>query len=283
VSNSLAETQKRLWRLIAWPEGIRLALLEEARRESGIAPLDKLVTSDERLGAEDRLDVYANAYFYRIHDVLADDYPTLAQALGETGFHDLVTSYLAVHPSEHPSLRWIGERLPGFLASHPASESTRTSCPFGADLAAYEWAFQMVFDAADTPTMRREDLASLPAERWDALEVRLRPSVRTLDLAWPVHELRSAAGTEGIERTEGNLPEIKSRASSLCVWRHNERVSHRTLDESEARALQQACRGVAFGALCEEISREAAEGEAPARAAAWLARWIDDELILATG
>ena len=268
---SLEEAQRRLWRLIAWPEGVRQAL----REEDGAARLEHLVTSDEQLAAEDRLDVYANAYFYRIHDVLAEDYPALAKALGETAFHDLVTSYLAIHPSNHPSLRWIGARLPGFLADHLAGTSFRASHPFAPDLAAYEWAFETVFDAQDTQPMGRKDLAELPAEHWDGMLVRLRPSVRLLTLAWPVQELRVAA------RAEAALPKIERRISRLCVWRLGERVSTRALGDAEACALEQLAPGIAFGALCEAIAQEAPEDEAPARAAAWLGRWNDDELILA--
>ncbi len=273
VSNgSLAETQRRLWRLITWPEGVAQALREE---EEGVVPLEHLVTSDERLAALDRLDVYANAYFYRIHDVLAEDYTTLAQALGETAFHDLVTSYLTVHPSKHPSLRWIGAQLPGFLARHPAALSFRASCPFAPDLAAFEWACETVFDAADTPPMCREDLETLPAEQWDSHPIRLRPSVRILELGWPVHDLRIA------ERAREPLPAIQGRMTRLCVWRRDERVSHRALDGAEARALERATSGTAFGSLCEAIARETGEDEAPARAAGWLGRWIEDKLILA--
>ena len=74
----LADTQKRLRRLITWPEGVAEALRVEP---SGRAPLTTVVRSDERLGAKERLDVYANAYFYRIHDVLAEDFEKLFEGL----------------------------------------------------------------------------------------------------------------------------------------------------------------------------------------------------------
>ena len=269
---SLAEIQQRLWRLIAWPEGVRAGLRQESPQ---VPPLETLIKSDERLAAEDRLDVYANAYFYRIHDVLAQDFPTLASALGETDFHDLVTSYLAVHPSESPSLRWIGERLPGFLAGHDSTASLRSACPFAADLAAYEWATEAVFDAADSEAAQREDLAAVPAEDWDALRIQLRPSVRLLHLDWPVQRLRKA------QRDELEIPDVDPEPTALCLWRHDERVVHREIDGLEGQALHLAKRGSDFGALCAAVAEEVGEDKAPSLAATWLARWIEDGLIRA--
>jgi hypothetical protein len=267
----LADTQKRLWRLIAWPEGVRAGLHEEA---AGVTPLASLITSDERLSAEDRLDVYANAYFYRIHDVLAETFPTLAHLLGEDAFHDLITSYLAVCPSRHPSLRFIGSRLSGFLADHEATASFRERFPWGADLAAFEASTEDVFDAADSEAASREQLASIPAEDWDALVVRLRPSVRLLQVSWPVHSARHAL------RSEEPTPSLSFAPVFLCLWRRDEQVVHRELGDAEARALEHAAAGIRFGLLCEEIAQGCGEESAPARAAAWLGTWIDDGLLL---
>ena len=269
---SLGEIQRRLWRLIAWPEGIHAALREES---ADAPPLKTLIKSDEQLAAEDRLDVYANAYFYRIHDVLAEDFPTLASALGEEDFHDLVTSYLAVHPSESPSLRWIGERLPGFLADHDAATSIRAGCPFAADLATYEWATHAVFDASNSKAARREDLAAVPPEGWDTLTIHLNPSVRLLHLDWPAQRLRTA------RLQELELPDLDPKSTDLCLWRHDERVVHRELDPHESRALGLANTGTDFGSLCVAVAEDVGEDEGPALTAGWLTRWVDDGLIRA--
>lgn len=269
---SLAEIQQRLWRLITWPEGVQAALQHEA---SDAAPLDTLVESDERLAAVDRLDVYANAYFYRIHDVLVEDFPTLAQVLGDETFHDLVTSYLAVHPPERPSLRWIGEHLANFLAEHAAASSFREAFPLVADLAAYEWATESVFDAADSEAATREDLAAVPSNAWNALPIQLRPSVRVLRLGGPVQQLRSA------QREERALPQVEAAPTALCLWRRDSRVVHRQLEAPEASALEAASSGIDFGSLCVDAARDVGEQEAAALAARWIARWIDDRLIRA--
>ena len=42
-----------------------------------------------------------------------------------------------------------------------------------------------------------------------------------------------------------------------------------------------ASTGADFGSLCVAVAEEVGEDEAPALAASWLARWVDDGLIRA--
>ena len=81
--------------------------------------------ADAKLSAVDRLDVYANMYFFRMLDVLRDDYAKVVAVVGDDAFHNLVTDYLVACRPAHPSLREVGARLPGFLARHPSSRTNR--------------------------------------------------------------------------------------------------------------------------------------------------------------
>jgi len=49
----------------------------------------------------------------------------------------------------------------------------------------------------------------------------------------------------------------------------------RALEPEEARALEAVAAGATFGVLCEHIAADCGEEEAPARAAGWLAGWVD--------
>jgi len=74
--------------------------------------IDARLRSDLGIPAAERLRVYANAYFARVHDVLREDYPALHAAIGADAFHDLAKLYLLAHPSRSFSLRFAGARLP---------------------------------------------------------------------------------------------------------------------------------------------------------------------------
>ncbi|MGH7820183.1 MAG: HvfC/BufC family peptide modification chaperone, partial [Candidatus Binatia bacterium] len=89
---SLDETQRIFFELIRAPEGVRQGLGALADRERRLPlGLEGLIAGDERLSSIARLDVYANMYFYRILDVLKEDFPALLAVIGDTRFHNLVT------------------------------------------------------------------------------------------------------------------------------------------------------------------------------------------------
>jgi len=263
------------------PEGVRQAIAE-----GGDGELRSLVTSDARLDAVDRLDVYANAYFYRILEVIEQELPALRRALGEDAFHDLVTSYLVVHPSRQPSIRWVARDVPAFLAAHEAVASLRRRFPWSPDLAALEWAMSECFDEANAKYLARGDLASLAADEWSELRLALVPASRRVDLAWPVGQLRLAWREEdaaGVSpASQPAAVSLAPQRARLVVWRRDDRVSQRALADEEADALDAISGGLSFGALCERVAETLGDAAAPAAAAAWLARWVDDGLLTRT-
>ena len=293
---SLGEIQRRLWRWITAPEGVAAELAGQGDPQAH--ELVRVIRGDARLGAVERLEVYANAYFYRILECMRGEFPGLERTLGSELFHDLVTSYLAVRPSEHFSIRWVGEGLAGFLDDHDAASWFREHHPWAADLARLEWALGEVFDSRDSPTARTEQYAQVVPDAWAEMSLQLVPAVRLLALDWPVHELRRAGTSEPAEEllrggaSEGlRLPDparssepaadraLSRRATHLCVWRREERVFQRVLEPLEAAALERTRQGVRFGELCELAAQHLGDAEAPAHAAGWLATWTQAQLL----
>jgi hypothetical protein len=273
ATRALGRAQRLIWGLVTAPEGVEAGLAEIG--DAAGERLRAVVRGDSRLDARARLGVYANAYFFRIHDALRQDFGALHCVLGEAAFHNLVTAYLIAHPSTHPSLREVGRRLPGFLAGHPGAAFFRERCPWAPDLAALEWALQEAFDAPDVPVVSRDRLAAAPPEAWGDLRFSLAPSLQMLTLAWPVQTVREAydAGRD--------LPDASPGRTHLRVWRKEERVFYHPMTPLEAEALALLGAGETFGRLCGHVAAEAGEGEAPARALGLLERWLADHLLTA--
>jgi hypothetical protein len=272
--SDLVRTQQRLWQLLTAPDGVRAALA--SRGDPSGRSLEGLLVSDARASAALRLEVYANAYFERIHDVLASDFEALAHALGEAGFHDLVTAYLCVHTPTRPSLRHAGQHLADFLAGHPAARPFRRRWPWAADLARLEWTLADAFDAADAAALERDQLAAVAPERWQDLALALAPCARRLALAWDVAPLRVALEAGGREVTPPGEPV----PCTLLVWRRDERVMFRPTDAEEHALLGLLEEGATFGALCAWLAERHGDESAPARAAERLSAWVEAQLLV---
>lgn len=281
---ALREAQEAIAGWIRAPEGVAAALVEEDAVSGNEAPgaatrrLEGLIRSDTTLDATGRLEIYANAYFHRFLGVLKADYPALQEALGADSFHDIVTSYLLVEPSRHPSLRYAGSRLADFLSLHDAAAGIRARSPWASDLAAFEWARVDVFDAADGSVLAREALASLAPEEFGSLLLCLGPWALLRSFEHVVDRIWASA-TRGQELV---FEELVGR-SNVLIWRKDEAVLHRRIEPREAAALAELRRGIRFEALCEWAAAQIGDSEAPAQVAGWLERWVADGLLVDPG
>jgi hypothetical protein len=278
----LAETQQLLWALISAPEGAEAGA--RGLHTAGRVPeqsLAFLVRPHGELAPVERVDVYANMYFYRLHDCLAEDYPALAAELGPAHFHNLVTDYLLAHPSRHYSLRELGRALPGFLESHPLAGAH----PGLRDLASLEWARVDVFDATDAPALTRDEILARGAAEPEAFRLKAIPALQVLELAPGVlQRWRATAGGEPEERERPR--DAASETVAVRVWRTNFSVWHRSIEADEAACLRQLRGpGATLGELGELLLAAAAiegdEERAMRRLAALLETWAADAIVSA--
>jgi hypothetical protein len=241
--------------------------------------LAALVRDDRGIAATDRLSVYANAYFARIHDCLRDDFGALACALGPAAFHDLVKTYLIAHPPTRPSLRHAGGHLAAHLATEPFATIFSRVCPYGADLARLEWAMMEAFYAADSRVLGREHLATVAPGDWASLRFELVPSFELLSCAWPVHGVRAHFDREPGEPAREEAPRLAAEATHLRVWRQGERVRYQAISRLEREALAAVQARETFGEVCERLASARGEADAAPEAAALLSSWVSDGLL----
>lgn len=222
------------------------------------------------------LRIYQQAYTARLIAALRDNFGVLPQVLGDATFDALALAYIEAHPSQRPSIRWFGDRLPEFMAArddlvpHPAIT----------DLARMEWALRGAFDAADAPVFGVATLAELPAEAWPDLVFEPLPSVQLLALGWSVEPVWRAL--QNIEPGDApEMPEPQAHAHELLVWRQGLETRWRSLAEAPARLLRGALQGETFGALCAMAADEVGDAQAALHAASALRGWLEDGLLSA--
>jgi hypothetical protein len=228
------------------------------------------VVGDVRADAAERVRVYVEAYRLRLLEILQNNFTGLHGLLGDEQFDAMGRTYIETHPSTHPSVRWFSRQLEGFLRSTPPFDTHA----YLAEMAAFEWAQAMVFDAADEPAVSMQDLASLLPEAWAELRLRFGAAMQRLDCVWnvPTAWARLEAGEEpGLELGEGPRPWLLWRADLTTHWR--------SLTTDEAWALDAAKDGKSFAELCEGLCQWHAPEAVAMQAASYLKLWLNDGLI----
>jgi hypothetical protein len=149
--------------------------------------------------------------------------------------------------------------------------------PLLAELARWEWALSEVFDAADAAPLGSVALARVAPADWAQLRFTWHPSVRRLALRWNAPQLWKAL------TGDSQRPELSVLAEPVewLAWRHELKTYFRSLEPTEARAVDAARGGHSFGELCELLATAAGADAAPAAAAALLRGWLAGGLIVA--
>jgi hypothetical protein len=85
--------------------------------------LDKVVVSDERLTAAQRLTLYARGYRARLMECMTAEFPCLRALAGEQVFELFAAGYIAARPSTDASLYGLGAGFADYLeATRPAGD-----------------------------------------------------------------------------------------------------------------------------------------------------------------
>ena len=223
------------------------------------------------------LAVYRHAYRARLLEALRDNYPVLAQVMGDEDFDALAAAYLKAHPSRFASIRWYGDGLADFMASE-----AEVAHPAFIDVARMDWALRGVFDAADDEALPIESLQQLAPEAWPTLRLQPRASARCLLLDWAVEPAWAALARHAQQRDAGEveeepeLPAPEPLAHRLLAWRPQLETRWRSLEPGEGALVAAVFEGVDWTRLGEIAVAQWGEAEAPARLVACLQQWVQE-------
>ncbi len=122
------------------------------------------------------------------------------------------------------------------------------------------------------PALRPDRLQTIPPEAWTRARLGLDPTVRLLDLGWPVNRLWE-------RRFKGRLPRIlKAGPCRLLVYRDDDWVQVRALDQEAFLTLTRIQEGRTLGDICGELET-AAQGGGTLPLAQWLGGWVRDGVL----
>lgn len=231
----------------------------------------RAVRSSSRREAVAGMDVYARAYELRLLEVLRTDFPALRALAGDDVFETVGRAYIRAHPSDSPNARWFGKRFAPFLAQGGSSPPSDVM----AEMARFEWAMGLAFDAPDRTALSMDQLARIPHESFAGATFMLHPSVQRIALKWNVPAFWKAIESKADPPSLTAAPE----PVQWVVWRPQLATYFRSVESDETLALNAVAEERTFGAVCEALAVVIEPSEVPPRAAQLVRRWTEEGLL----
>lgn len=227
------------------------------------------VESTATLSAQQRLDIYHNAYRARLIEALADTYERVALYIGDDSFESAARAYIEQHPSNTRNLRDYGAVLPTFLADYFPND------PDVAELAEMDVRLRYTFDGIDADALGVGDVAALQPQDWDTVVFTLHPTASFQTFAWNTPAIWQCLSAETAPPPAARLPQ----PVTWLFWRKELQPHFRSLTDAEHAALLAISEGRQFGSVCLQLAEAHPELEATAHIAGWLRAWLNDGVL----
>jgi hypothetical protein len=255
---------------------IKLADLQYALQSFLLGKNDnarELTLETPSFSRDQRLAIYHQAYRLRLIDTLQNDFPALHKIIGQDAFIQVSEDYINAHPSQHPSLRWFGKEFSQFLKNHSLGKERENLW----DLAEFEWAQVMAFDASDIRPISINALRELAPEYWMSLRLELHPSIQFLSITTNAPSIWNALIKENIDTDD--IKHETNDAQDWLIWREELQVVYRQVSTIEMACLQQFSAGNTFEEVCITLCEWINEEAVPLQAAQFLQHWISAGMV----
>jgi len=179
------------------------------------------------------IGIYREGYFARLVHVLRNDFGCVHHVLGDAAFTELATRYVVEHPSRHPNLNQLGREFPAFAKRQDRLEHRALV----GELAVIERYVCEAFDAPEFTPLGADELAAVPADRWQHVGLVVNPSLHLCSFDYPANAFYESWRRD----RSAEVPE--PRRSWLAVFRSGERVQRRSLSRAGHGMLSELASG----------------------------------------
>ncbi|HBL45904.1 DNA-binding domain-containing protein [Gimesia sp.] len=254
----LEQLQRWMQTVISAPGGITAGIAsEEAQREIPLLDhqLESVITRSSQQTSQERIGIYANAYYARLLECLSEEYAALVTAMGTAAFGAFSLQYLQKYPPASYTLGELGARFPRFLQeSRPEPESQAEAADwtdFLIELATLERVYSEVFDGPGIEKqelLTAENLKAVTPEEWPDLTLKMAPCFRLLQFQFPVHEYITST-------KRGETPAIPDpHITYLAITRRQYIVRRAAISEAEFFLLSCLHQGMRVGEAINEFA-----------------------------
>jgi hypothetical protein len=218
-----------------------------------------------------RLQIYRHAYHARLRNALAESFEKTLRHVGEETFSELAAAFARRHPPRDRNLRWYGASFSRWLARAMPER------PEVAELASLDWQLRSAFDMADDEVPALPVVTNLAGIDWMRSGCRFTQTLAVRRVRFNAAAIWHALDT-GVEPPRTDR---LARSAWLLVWRKAGQGHFRTIAADEHALLSRLRRGRSLALVCTELGAASRASIVAALAAACLARWVQDELVIA--
>jgi hypothetical protein len=200
------------------------------------------------LAPERRLQVYRNNMEASLTGSLRATYPAVCALVGEDFFRMLAKRYIPQHPSRSGDLHRFGDRFAEFVSG---VEEAR-QLPYLSDVCALEWAYHLVFHAADEGALDATALADIPPADVPDIRLKLHPASILLTSAFPVTRIWQLAIHE---QSDARPVDISCGPEYLIVARRDLEIEFQSMHAAEFAFMQALAKGETLAECAEDAIR----------------------------
>jgi hypothetical protein len=253
----LGQLQQWMQAVIMHPDGVAGGIESSAAQSHinvSVDDIEQVITRSKALNSIERLEVYGNAYFARLVEVLRDEFPAVQHAIGEEAFDGFAFGYLQAYPSHSYTLADLSLNFSKYLKeTRPAADADESGpdwIEFLIDLAALERVYSEVFSGAGPEGgdhLKPGELQEIPPERWADATLVPTPCLRLMRFGFPVHEYATAV-------RKGKDPHPPDpQETNLVIGRRDFIVRRQAVSNVEFELLSAIVEGLALGNAIERV------------------------------
>lgn len=244
---------------------VQEALLKGDRHDS--RP-DEWIRPKPDFAPKDQLQVYINAYHWRLESIVDEDYPALRYYLGDDELHALVEEYVRQTPSTWFNAAHYITPFPAFVARQMPDDV------FADELCQLETAIATLFHETETEALTSAHMDTLTPEQLIAVRLHPRKALALFAFTYPVNSFFRDV------MKENNPPAPAPEASYVAVFRHEDVVWRLDLDALEYDLMVKLFAGQPVGEALESLVAEGAdEMLLVTKLQEWFGSWIRNGLL----
>jgi len=223
---------------------------------------DTWIRSKENFAPKEQLDVYVNAYRFRLYDVVAEDFPVLKNYLGDSNFQKLINDLVNTIHSDHFNIGRYAINLSNFFKTHPLFDE------FASELIDFENAISQLADPEETIPLEPQHLEELTPESLMDFVLYPRKALQLFEFNFPVNEY--------FRQVKDNKSPIHPlpHKTFLAIFRHDDVVWRMDLEKEEHYLLKLLFEGATISFALSECTENMSE-----KISEYFSRWMRNGLL----